>query len=142
MKKIIFVLAVILLTSFHAISQCDRKMKWHATKADMFDAKVTLLDSKEGTIIVETDTQKITVSFKESTEDGLDGTIKEKQCNWKDPFKNGKTVYHSNVNVDGKTSKAMFTIEAKEGQITISVDIEIMDGRKFLIYVDSYEELK
>ncbi len=142
MKKIVIALGLMLLAGLHGISQCDKKIKWHATKADMLDAKGVLLDTKLASIIVETDSQKITVSFKESTEDGLDGTIKEKTCEWEDAFKNGKSVYHTNVNIDGKTSNAIFTLEAKEGKVTILVDIEIMEGRKFLIYIDTYEEIK
>lgn len=142
MTKIIIALAIMLLAALQGISQCDKKIKWHATKADLLDAKGVVLDSKQATIIVETDSQKITVSFKESTEDGLDGTIKEKVCDWKDAFKNGKTVYHTNVNIDGKTSNAIFTLEAKEGKIAILVDIEIMEGRKFLIYIDTYDVMQ
>ena len=133
---------MILLTGLQGMSQCDKKIKWNATKADMFDAKGTLLESKAATILVETDQQKISISFKESTEDGLEGPIKEKICDWKEAFKNGKTIYHTTVNIDGKTSNAIFTIEAKEGKITILVDIEMMEGRKFLIYIDTYEEIK
>ena len=142
MTKTIVALAVILLTGLQGISQCDKKMKWNATKADMFDAKGSLLDSKQGNIVVETHPQKIVVSFKESAESGLEGTLTGKTCDWKEAFRNGKTVYQSTVNVDGKTSNAIFTIEAKDGKITILLDIEIMEGKKFIIYVDTYEEIK
>lgn len=108
----------------------------------MFDGKGTLIQSKAATIVVETDQQKISVLFKESTEDGLEGTLKEKTCDWKEAFRNGKTVYRAAINIDGKTSNAVFTLGAKDGEITMSVDIEILEGRKFLIYIDSYEEVK
>jgi hypothetical protein len=142
MTNIIVVLAALLLTGLQGISQCDKKIKWNATKVDMFDAKGALLESKAATIIVETDQQKISVSFKESTEDGLEGNLKEKICDWKEAFRNGKTVYRTTVNMDGKTSNAIFTVEAKDGKITILAEIELLEGRKFLIYVDSYEEVK
>ena len=45
------------------------------------------------------------------------------------------------VNVDGKTCNAIFTVEAKDGKITIPVGIEMMEGRKFL-YIETYEEVK
>jgi hypothetical protein len=108
----------------------------------MFDAKGNLLQSKEATIIVETDPQKIILSFKESPEDGLEGTVKEKNCEWKKAFTSGKTVYRSTVSVDGKTSNAIFTVEAKDGKITILTEIEMMEGRKFVVYIDTYEEVK
>jgi hypothetical protein len=142
MSKTILAFVILFITGLQAMAQCDKKVTWQASKADMFDAKGNLLQSKEGIITVETDPQKITVSFKESPEDGLEGTITEKTCDWKDAFKNGKTVYHTTVYVDGKNSNAIFTVEAKDGKITISVEIEIMEGRKFVIYVDTFEEVK
>ena len=142
MSKILIALAITLLTGFHGISQCDKKIKWSSSKAEMFDTNGALLDTKTGTIIVETDQQKISVVFKESTEAGLEGIIKEKTCDWKEAFRNGKTIYHTTVNIDGKTSDAKFTIEAKDGKTIITLAIEIMEGKKFLIYVDTYEEVK
>ena len=142
MSKIIIALAVILLTGLQGISQCDKKMKWNSSKAEMYDTNGTLLDTKTGNIIVETDQQKISVEFKESTEAGLEGTIKEKTCDWKEAYKNGKTIYHTTVNIDGKTSDATFTVEAKDSKTIITLAIEIMQGRKFLLYIDTYEEAK
>ena len=142
MSKILVVLAMMLLTGLHAISQCDKKIKWNSSKAEMYDTNGALLDTKTGIITVETDQQKISLSFKESSERGLEGTIKEKTCDWKEAFSNGKTIYHTTVNVDGKTSDAIFTVEAKDGKTTITLAIEMMAGKKFLIYIDTYEEVK
>ncbi|HEV8269834.1 MAG TPA: hypothetical protein VGQ04_00940 [Chitinophagaceae bacterium] len=142
MSKILVVLAMILLTGIHGLSQCDKKIKWNSSKAEMYDTNGALLDTKTGIITVETDQEKISLSFKESTEKGLEGTIKEKTCDWKEAFSNGKTVYHTTVNVDGKISDAIFTVEAKDGKTTITLAIEMMAGRKFLIYIDTYEVVK
>lgn len=140
--KIVLAFIMICVIGSQAKSQCDKKVTWQASKAEMVDANGTVLDSKGGIIVVETDPQKITLSFKGSNEDGLVGTVKEKSCDWKEAFKSGKTVYHATVSVDGKTSDAKFTVDAKDSKITISVEIAIMEGRKFLIYIDSYEEVK
>ena len=140
--KILLIFIMICITGSQAKSQCDKKVIWHASKAEMVDATGTLLNSKGGNIIVETDPQKITLTFKESTEDGLEGTVKGKTCDWKEAFKNGKTVYQTNVSVDGKTSNAIFTVEAKDDKITISLEITMMGGKKFVIHIDKYEEIK
>jgi len=140
--KVILAFVMLLVTVLQANSQCDKKVVWHASKADMFDAKGNLLQSKEGIIIFETDSQKVSLNFKESTEAGIEGIVMKKICEWKEPFKNGKAIYHTPVSIDGKTSNAIFTLEAKEGKTVLSVEIEIMDGKKFLIYIDSYEEVK
>jgi hypothetical protein len=140
--KIILAFVMLVVTGMQANSQCDKKTVWHASKADMVDASGNLLQRKEAVIIFETDSQKLSLSFKESAEAGLEGTVKEKTCDWKEPFKNGKTVYHTTVSIDGRTSNASFTVEAKEAKIVLTIEIEIMNGKKFLIYIDSFEEVK
>jgi hypothetical protein len=139
--KAILITFILFATSLQAISQCDKKITWYASKGDMLDANGTLLDTRVDSIFLETDPQKITLRFK-SDQKALEGTVKEKTCEWKEPFRNGKTVYHASVNVDDQTSDAVFTIEAKDGKITLSVTIESKADRKFLIYIDNYVEVK
>lgn len=139
--KAILISFILFVASLQAISQCDKKVNWYASKGDMFDASGTLLDTKVDSIFLETDPQKITLRFK-SDQKALEGTVKEKICDWKEPFRNGKTIYHTNVFVDDRTSNAVFTVEAKDGKITLSLTIESMVDKKFLIYIDRYEEVK
>ncbi|HET9276539.1 MAG TPA: hypothetical protein VFN95_00085 [Flavitalea sp.] len=139
--KTILVSSILFVSSLQAISQCDKKVTWYGSKGEMFDTNGTLLDTKVDSIFFETDPQKITLRFK-TDQQSLEGTVMEKTCDWKEPFKNGKTVYHTTVSVDGRTSNAIFTVEAKDQKITLSLDIKAMEGRKFLIYLDRYEEAK
>jgi len=139
--KAILVFFILLVTSLQAISQCNKKVTWYAAKGDMLDANGGVLDSKQDSIFLETDPQKITLRFK-SDQNQLEGTVKEKTCDWKEPFKNGKTVYHTTVSLDGNLSNAIFTVEARDGKITLLLEIEAREGRKFLIYIDRYEETK
>ena len=139
--KAILISFILLITSVQAISQCEKKVTWYASKGDMCDTNGTVLDTKIDSITLETDPQKITLRFK-SDEKGLEGTVKEKTCDWKEPFKNGKTVYHATVSIEGRPSSAVFTVEAREGKITLSLVIEAREGKKFIIYIDRYEEVK
>ena len=139
--KAIFLLFILITASVQAISQCDKKVTWYASKGDMLDANGSLLDTKIDSIFLVTSPEKITLRFK-SDQKTLEGTIKEKKCEWKEPFRNGKTVYQATVLVDDQTSDAIFTVEAKDGKITLSLTIEIRADRIFLIYIDKYEEAK
>jgi len=107
----------------------------------MFDANGTLLDTKIDSIFLETDPQNITLRFK-SDQKALQAMVKEKTCDWKEPFRNGKTVYHTTVTIDGVSNSAIFTVEGKEGKITLSLTMEAKADKKFLIYIDRYEEVK
>ena len=139
--KVIFLSFILFVASLQAISQCDKKVNWYAVKGEMYDQNGGLLDTKLDSIFLETAPQKITLRFK-SDNKSLEGTVKEKICDWKEPFKNGKTVYHTTVIVDGETSNASFTIEAKDAKAILWLEIEIRSERKFKIYLDKYEEIR
>ena len=139
--RAIFISLILFVASSEAISQCDKKVTWYASKGEMIDLSGNVLDTKVDNIFFETDPQKITLRFK-SDQKALEGTIKDKTCDWKVPFKDGKTVYHTNVSVDDRISNAIFTVEAKEGKITLLLEIEVREGRKFLIHIDRFEEAK
>jgi hypothetical protein len=140
MKTILF-FVMLVVTGIQANSQCDRKVYWYATKGEMYNTNGDLLDTKQDSIFFDTDPQKISLRFK-SDDKALEGTITEKNCDWKEPFRNGKTVYHAAVFVDGVNSNATFTVEAKDGKITLSLAMEARKERKFLIYIDSFKEVK
>ena len=132
---------MLVITGMHAYSQCDKKVTWYSTKGEMYDAHGTLLDTRQDSIFFQTDQQKVTLRFKSDNQE-LEGSVIEKTCDWKEPFKNGKSVYHTIVNIEGTSSNATFTVEAKDGKIKLSLEIEIRQERKFVIYIDKYQELK
>lgn len=139
--KAICISLILFVASSQVIAQCDKKVTWYASKGDMVDLSGNVLDTKVDSIFFESDPKKITLRFK-ADQKTLEGTVKEKTCDWKEPFRNGKTIYHASVTVDGTLSNAVFIVEAKEGKITLSLEIEARQGRKFLIYIDRFEEAK
>ncbi len=139
--KAILLSLVLFVASLPAMSQCDKKVSWYATKGEMYDTNGGLLDTKLDSIFLETSPQKITLRFK-SDNNTLEGTVKEKICDWNEPFKNGKSVYQTTAVLDGQTSNATFTVEAKDGKMILWAEIEIRKGRKFKIYLDGYNEMK
>lgn len=139
--KAILLSFLLFATCSQAISQCDKKVTWFASKGDMLGANGDVLDTKIDSIFLETEPQKIMLRFK-SDQNTLEGTVNEKTCEWKEPFRNGKTVYHATVTIEGGTSNAIFIVEAKDGKITLLLTIDARAERKFLIYIDRYEEAK
>ena len=139
--KIILPILILLVTSFQATCQCDKKITWYATKGDMLDASNNLLDTKTDSMFFETGTQNLILRSK-SDQNQLEGTITNRTCDWKDPFKTGKSIYHATVSLDGRDSNATFTLEAKDGKITLYVVVDALEGKKFRIYIDGYKEGK
>jgi len=132
---------MLVVTGIQANSQCDKKIKWSGAKGEMYNTDGGLLDTKHDSIFLETDNQKISLRFQSDDKD-LAGTITEKTCEWKQPFKNGRSVYHAIVNIEGVDSKATFTLDGKDQKIILTVEIEERKGVKFVIYFDKYEEIK
>jgi len=142
MQNIVLALAILLMTTLAGSGQCNRKVNWHAAKAELLDENGQVVDTKEGAILMTTDKSTIVVSIKDVPNQGMEGTITASNCDWKEVFKNGKTVYKAEmhrVNSDNN-SNGTFTIEAKDGKISILMEIEKMQGKKIRIPVDKYEE--
>lgn len=142
MQNIILALAILLLTTLTGNGQCSRKMNWHAAKVELLDEYGQLVDTREGTIVMTTDKSTITLNIKEAPNQSMEGTIKETTCDWKEVFKNGKTVYKADVHRmnSAANNDGTFTIEANDGKITILMEIEKLRGWKIRIPVDKYEE--
>jgi hypothetical protein len=142
MQSILLALTILLLTTVTGVGQCNRKVNWHAAKAELLDENGQVVDTKEGAITMTTDKSTIKLSIKEKPNKSIEGTIRESNCDWKEVFKNGKTVYKAEMrktNSDNN-SNGTFTIEAKDGKITILMEVEKMQGKKIRIPVDKYEE--
>lgn len=139
--RIVFAFIMFVITGVQASSQCDKKVTWYGSKGEMYDTNGALLDTKTDSIFIETSPQKIRIKFKADEKD-LEGTVSALTCDWKEPFKNGKIVYQTIVSLENGVSKAVFVLEAKDNKITLSLELEAMSDRKFLIYIDKYEEGK
>jgi hypothetical protein len=142
MKHILLAIALVLFTGVASFAQCDKKVKWKATKAELIDENGQVADTKEGNINITADSKTITLEIEESPNDKLEGTVNESSCEWKEAFKNGKMVLKASLNErDGDVSPGTITIEGKDGKLTITLEIEKMNGRKVRIAIDKYETI-
>lgn len=142
MQKTILALAIILLTGISAVAQCDKKVKWQASRAEMLDANGQVVDKKEGTIILTVDSKNFALEIKEAPNDRLEGPVAETTCEWKEAFKTGKSTFKiTQLQGAGDMNSASFVIEGRDGKVTIELQLEKMkvDGGKVVIYVDKYE---
>jgi hypothetical protein len=143
MKNIILAFAILLLTAVSASAQCDKKVKWQATKAEMLDTDGNVVDTKQGTIIIITDSKNVSLEIVENPSDKLEGTISDYSCEWKEAFKNGKTSFKTTLtNPNGETSTATFNIEGKDGKLTITLQLDRMNGKTIRIAVEKQEVIQ
>ena len=145
MKKIFFLVVAVLTFGLIAVAQCDKKVTWTASKGEFVDASGNVEQTMNEKIVVEMDKKSIVLKHGDKEDDALTGEIKELTCEWKVPYKNGKTGFKSQLaEPNGDMKNAAITIEGIEGKIIITVDVTDPSGsgdnKKIKIYVDSYKE--
>jgi hypothetical protein len=141
MKKIVFVVFITLVFGKLSFGQCDKKITWQSTKSEFLDAAGKVQNTREDSLWIETGTKDITVNHANVAEDQLKGTIKEVACNWSEPFKNGKTIIKAAItDASGNGTDGVLTIEGKEGDITITLSMDNMQGKQIRIFVNKFQE--
>jgi hypothetical protein len=141
MRHVVLALFLLVFTTITTHAQCDKKVTWHASKAEIIGADSQVLKTKEGTITITTTKTNINIEIVEDPGGTLTGVVRETACTWQEAFKNGKTVYKVDMaRQTGETSDASVTVEAKDGKISILVIIGKMEGRMIRVWVDKYEE--
>jgi predicted methyltransferase len=71
----------------------------------------------------------------------MKGTIQSHACDWKVPYKEGKSIIRATfTNEQGDTMNATMTIEGKDDRVTVFLDLEEMPDRKIRVTLDTFEE--
>jgi len=142
MKKILVCLLILVGSGISVFAQCDQKVVWTAPKADFADEAGNVTETKDVKVVIRTNKKEIKITHSDDETDTLHGLIKEATCDWKEAFKNGKTVMK--VDLSDRSSEmanSVITIEAKDSKILISILAQTPDGTKKMIKipVDSYK---
>lgn len=138
MKKFLVSVFILLIIGTAANAQCQKKVTWTSEKTEFLDASGKVQDVKTQPTKIETTHHHITVT---TDDDVLEGDIKQLTCEWREPFKNGKSSFNSLMaKSNGETRNVSITIEGKDGKIDITVEVEKMDGRKMRLLVDNYKQ--
>jgi len=141
MKKIILLLFVLTVVSKWSNAQCDKKILFTSTKEEFLDANGQVTHTDEDSVTLEVSDSGIIINHNNIPQDELKGTIKEMVCNWSEPFKNGKTTFKSDLTeVSGDEHNGNFTIEGKDGQISVLIELTDRGGMRIKLYVNKYEE--
>src|ERR1022692_1228826 len=134
-----FVLLVTGSNAFHA--QCEKKVTLISSKTEYLDGSGVLQNTISEKTIIEITKSEITVTPGEDA--SATGTIKSDSCNWKVPFKEGKTIIKAVMTDEGGDIKHVtFTIEGKDGKITLLADVEELINRKIRLTADTFREKK
>jgi hypothetical protein len=142
MKSLIMTLFLLAAGSIMCFAQCDKKVSLTSTKTQHFDTGGALKHAEDEKTVVEFNKSEITVTItKDDGDQKLTGTVKSNVCDWKVPFKDGKTTLNiSLTNGGGESRDYKVTIEGKDGKIILWAESEEEPDDKIKLDIDKFEE--
>jgi len=106
-----------------------------------FDASGTLQRTVEESSTIEYNDSSIVIVRSEGQQ--MKGTISTAECDWKVPYKNGRTYIKSTmVDERGESRNLNITIEGKDGTISFLAESPQNPDRKIRLVIDKFEEKK
>lgn len=142
MKSIFPVLFLLVLGSTTSFAQCDKKVSLASSKTQHLDASGKLQETVDEQTTIEIGKSDITV-ISDNGNQKMTGSVKFDFCDWKVPFKEGKTILNTTLSNDNGDSKSFtLTIEGKDGKITLLAESKDMPERKIKLDIEKFEENK
>jgi hypothetical protein len=139
MKSILLALFLLAASSAVSLAQCEKKLTLTSSKTEYLDANgaVQKTVDEQDTFEINKSDIKIVVNGNQE----MTGTINSNSCDWKVPFKEGKTVITTILEDQGGDHKdAILTIEGKDGKVTLLAELRNMPDRKIRIAIDKFKE--
>ena len=127
-----------------AHAQCDETTWLKASKTEYLDASGTLQETREEKSVLEI-TKKAFIRYEregEELKEDFRGEITSSKCDWKVPFKEGKSVLRVTFQENGESRDATVTIEGKQGKVTLLAEIDARPDRKIRVLADSFANKK
>jgi len=143
MKSTIIALLLLLAGSTVCLAQCDKKLSLVTSKTEHLDGSNNLERAVDEQTVIEIIDKKISVNI-ENGKQTLTGTIKSNTCDWKTPFKEGKSVINTTISDEdgGGEKDYLLTIEGKDGKVTLTAESVQDPDRKLRFVLDKFEEKK
>jgi hypothetical protein len=143
MKKALFILFMLLILGIvFSYAQCGQKQFITASKTEYLKANGEVEKTVDEPTIVEFNKTNITITHGVQSEQ-MSGIIKSDTCNWKVPFKEGRTVLRADISdPTGEVKTLTITIEGKEGKFSFLAEADGMPDRRIRLVVEKFEEKK
>lgn len=145
MKSTLLALLLLVAGSSVCLAQCDKKLSLTSSKTDHLDASGNLERAVDEQTVIEINKSNISVVIDgDNGKQTMTGVIKSNTCNWKTPFKEGKTTINTTLNREGGGGEKDFilTIEGKDGKVTLLVEKVETPDKKLRLPLDKFEEGK
>jgi len=134
----LIVLVFSVATSF---GQCDKSVVLTCSKTEYLNAEGVVQRTVEEECVIKVSKSEVTIA--PSGHATMTGSVTSNVCEWKQPFKVGKTTLEATFkNENGTTINGTITIEGKDGKITCVMKDKEKPDRVIKATVSKFEEQK
>jgi hypothetical protein len=131
--------ASLLLSATTGFAQCEKDVVLTCSKTEYLNAAGEVQRTVDETSEIKIGKKEVTIS--PSGHDKMTGSITSTTCDWKEPFKQGKTTVEATFKDDnGSESAATIIIEGKAGKITCTMKDKKRPDRVIQVSVDTFKE--
>jgi len=139
LKKIILAFSLLLSGSAACFAQCGKNVELNSSKTEHLDASGVVQRTDDETGII--DLTKTSLNISVNGVHKITGAIKSETCDWKVPFKEGKTIIKASVTNDqGEERNVTITIEGKDGKVTLLFEMEGMTDDRIRVVINKFVE--
>jgi hypothetical protein len=134
-------LAVLLFSVVTSFGQCDKNLVLTCSKTEYLNAEGVVQRTVEEECVIKV--SKSEVSIAPSGHATMIASVTSTVCEWKQPFKVGKTTMEATFkHENGDTRKATIIIEGKDGKITCVMKEKERPDRVIKAIASKFEEQK
>jgi len=137
MKKTVLILLLAVVAGASSFAQCDKKSVLTSGVTEYLTSTGEVRKTVEEPTTIEFDSKTITIAPGDHV---MDGTVTSITCDWKTPYKEGKTVIKATIAAGDRNMNITITIEGKDGKVVLLFE-ETADLR-IRITADKFEERK
>jgi hypothetical protein len=131
--------AFLMLLTFRSFAQCDKNVVLTSSKTEYLNATGAVQRTVEEDCVIRVSKTEVTIS--PSGHDKMTGSITSTTCDWKEPFKEGKTTLKAKFkNDNGAETTATITIEGKGGKVTCLMRERERPDRIIRVNINKFEE--
>ncbi|MEO8429212.1 MAG: hypothetical protein ABI651_19145 [Verrucomicrobiota bacterium] len=137
------VIAILLFLALapRSIAQCGKNLVLTSSKTEYLNAAGVVQRTVDEESLIKISKSEVTIA--PSGHDVMTGAITSTACDWKEPFKTGKTTVEAKFK-DGNEadSSATLSIEGKAGKIICLMKQKERPDRTIRLTIDKFEEQK
>jgi len=140
MKTLTLIISLLIAGCTVSFAQCGKKAVLTTANTQHLDASGAVQRTVDEKAIVEINKTDLAINVND--EHKMTGKIKSDSCNWKVPYKDGKSVIKATVTDEQGTDREVtITIEGKDGKVTLLFETDGMPDDRIRVTVVKFEEV-